>query len=176
MANLNLVGYDTTTGFLRQLWANDDIVDTAEQAIFLAFRGALARQSSSDTIANNTADEQINFQSEDFDVGNFFDGGSPDRLTISETGVYKVIASVGFSANTVGTRSISLIHYNSSDVEQRRTQSDGLAADTGTTTKQIEGIFQFTSTDYIRVVAFQNSGTSRTSVTNDTWVFIQRIN
>jgi len=178
VANINLIGVETTTGLSSHTQPGDTVVDIDENVLFTIpkFTGALARQSSVDSIGNTT-DTTLTFDSTDFDTNSFFSLGNASRLTTSTAGTYRIIASVGIETNSTGDRSIRVVQFDSSDTEKRRLRYDNQANSVSAepTVSQVIGIAQTAADDYFTIEVFQDSGTTLDTVTAQTWFSIQRL-
>lgn len=76
----------------------------------IAFRGARVKKASDQTGADYTTSTALSFDTEVFDVGGWFDGGAPTRLTVpSGVNYVEVFGYVGVALGTADTfRSLSI--------------------------------------------------------------------
>jgi len=161
-------GRDVDDGLTAQPASGDTIVDTEQ--LTTAFLGALSQQDRTTTqsLANST-DVVITYDTNEFDTSTFWNAANPDRFTAPLDGRYLLEAQVAWSDDSNGNRQIEIIHFNSSDVEQRRITFTGKASSVASppTIRTIAGLFEANATDYFVVSTFQDSGSSLTTF-NDT--------
>lgn len=116
------------------------------------------RRETNQAIANNTYDT-IKFTSEDWDDDNFHsDSVNTDRITIPEDGKYMFGASVYFPSRANGMRRMWVGLGSGSSFLCGA--SDIFDAGTGTCMLSCSGLYEFTAGNYIRVIVWQNSGSS----------------
>ena len=119
---------------------------------------AKVRNSNSIPLTNNTYTE-LSFDTVDYDLGNFFESSSSDRLTIPTTGKYYIIGQLEYSNSTAGVRKTNiLINKDSSPYV--------IAADlvpaSGSTSydieTQVEALGRLKKGDTVSLQAFQDRG------------------
>lgn len=133
---------------------------------------ARVRQSSNQTIANNTT-TTLSWDTTDFDTGSFYSAGTPDRLTIPSDGIYRVTANVAWTHNTTGIRSAYVKVNGGNDV-----LVDSCDPETnGATYINMTGIQKFNAGDYIQFSVYQTSGSGLTLATSltDLGLMIEKI-
>jgi len=106
------------------------------------------------TIANST-DTPVQFDNERFDTDSMHDNVTNNsRITFNTSGVYCVLASVVWNANTSGRR-FSYIRLNGSAIIS---QSDGGPNNSGYAEAKHCFLYNFTAGDYIQFEVTQTSG------------------
>lgn len=116
------------------------------------------RRSSNQSISNNTY-SVIYFTSEDWDDNDFHsNSSSPSRITIPEDGKYMFGTSIFWASRAAGMRRMWIgLGVDSSFLCGA---SDIFDAGSGTCMLSCSGIYSFEAGDYIRVIVWQNSGSS----------------
>lgn len=106
------------------------------------------------SVANNTV-AALTFNSERYDSGDLHSTSvNTGRLTAPITGLYAVGACVSFASNATGIREVEL-RVNGTTV----IAIDDRPANTGAVTViSIDTQYRLAATDYVEVLAFQNSG------------------
>ncbi|SRR5258708_1136264 len=87
-------------------------------------------------------------------IGAMFVIGTPDRITIIESGFYLVIGSIAYADNATGLRYCYLSVNATYDLPQ--TIVHAFAGDFNCL--QSQTVYQFSATDFIQLQALQNSG------------------
>ena len=99
--------------------------------------------------------EQLNFDTERYDVGAQHVGGSNNgRLTAQADGIYLATAHVEWDSNTTGTRTLSIRRndVSSATVARHDTPGDGI------TGVSVATVVQLADNDYLEVEVRQDSG------------------
>ena len=109
---------------------------------------------------NNSTLTAVTFSDESFDTDAFHSTSSnTSRITIpsGKGGKYAINGTIGWTANGSGERILKLyLNGASKEVTAATTTS------AGTTTTQINTVYDLVATDYIELYVFQNSGGTRT--------------
>jgi len=154
----------TTHNGVLNLNANLDLSgdgDIAGSATFLADvtidnqpRAQIFRNSSQ-TISTGVA-TAIQFDAENFDFGSMHSNSSNNtRLTISDAGTYLISGVVEFDNNATGTRSVSIRQDGSVTLASFRENGPDASSNE---LVNFSLIFRFVGTEYVEIVANQNSG------------------
>lgn len=135
---------------------NLDVVTLANRSFLNNAPTATVIQTTAQSVPNNT-DTAITFQSGLYDNWSGFSAGTPTRYTVQISGVYAVSAAVSWAGNASGRRyhylrrnGLYVIPGSAVDVA-----SSGTANMMITTPMVLYFLF---NTDYIEVMANQNSG------------------
>lgn len=130
----------------------------------------LVNRTTNQSILNATS-TAISFNNEIADTGNYFDAGSPTRLTISDTGIYLVGGSVYWETNVNGSRIINLI-------------SDGVSAfyydvrpvtGTGGCAATVYGMIKYTTPGYLELSVWQGSGIALNALAHLSYFWVLKI-
>lgn len=107
----------------------------------------------------NNANTAIAWNTKTFDTANYYNAGSPTKLTAPATGLYVVQATVGWNGGSaVGLR---LIFLAVNAVTNNRIAMDRLDTPPSTTFFQNSTtLLSLTAGDFVEVYAFQTSGAS----------------
>lgn len=123
---------------------------------------------STDQSIPNTTDTAISFDSVNTDPLGSWDSGSPTRLTAKLTGRYIATGQVAFAGNATGFR-IAFIEKNGTSTLGRSTQIS-VGGGNATWVNVTSMPFDMTGgTDYIRLMAWQNSGGALNANTSGTF-------
>ena len=107
------------------------------------------------TLTNNTA-TALTFNSELYDTDAFHSTSvNTSRLTIPYDGYYRVTGNVRFAANATGQRQVRLLVNNTTIIGFTVIPTSAAA---NTTIIQVTSDYQFVASDYIELVALQDSG------------------
>ena len=144
-------------------WASDNERgrDSAVEILDLMAKGnapvfdplsAHIRRTTNQSIPNNTNTNVI-FDTEITDVGDLFDVGTPDRILLTEPGIWICGGGVRWASNVTGTRQISLTPpgVGSFVVDERIPTSGGYD-------HPITGRFLVTTATFLRMKVLQTSG------------------
>lgn len=134
---------------------------------------ARVRRSSTQSIPNNTA-TAISFTTEVHDTGDDnWSVGSPTRLTAQKTGSYITTGNLRWANNTSGRRQLQ-IRLNGSAIIGRIELGPNSV---GNADMHITAIYELSSSDYVELLAFQNSGAALNvlSATMNPWFAIARL-
>jgi len=136
-----------------------------------SFRGAVARLTANESVANATT-TAIPWDSTIEDVGGFWSGANPTRLTVP-TGVarVRVTGNITWDSNTNGKRIVWIDKNGVPFVGQAVSSS-------GSNTRQnlTSGPIAVSAGDYFELKTFQNSGGARSVLTgNDSWLTIEAV-
>lgn len=142
-----------------------------------SFRGASARLTANESIANNTT-TAIPWDSTVEDVGGFWSALNPTRLTVP-TGVtrVRVTGNVNWEPNASGKR-IAWVDRNGAPFVGRPVVEQQAVGSAGSNTRQnlTAGPIAVTAGDYFELKVLQNSGASRSVLTgNDSWLTIEAV-
>lgn len=132
---------------------NAALIALAAEAVGTNIKKARVYHSATQSLTNATQ-TPLNFNSERFDTDTMHDTSTNnERLTCKTAGLYLIIANVGFASNVTGLRSLSLeLNGALPYIAARNMSSPGLAR------LQVVTMYQLAVNDYVRVVAFQDSG------------------
>ncbi|HZK23806.1 MAG TPA: hypothetical protein VFC74_00260 [Oscillospiraceae bacterium] len=137
---------------------NWDALDTylAEKA----FKGALLRKGTAQSIPHNTA-TALTWTDVVYNIGNIYSAGLPTRLTIP-SGVNKIIvkASVGFQENTTGKREVYIYKNGNGNYNGRATATVIPVSGTGAIAHVVSPVLEVVAGDYFEIFAMQTSGGS----------------
>lgn len=141
--------------------ANETAIQTNEDAISSIKSAATASvnltNNNSQSITNNTT-VTLDWFTEAFDTGGFFDATNASRLTVAEAGIYEVSASVAWRTidfeNIEGRRAILISKSNGLPLLADSRESAG-AIDTVQTAS---GLLPLEVGDFLEVKVIQNSG------------------
>jgi len=169
-----MVIYNTTTSVLDfhngSLW---DAIYTAAKAVAaieaatdlnLHFQGAKVFNSAAQSIASATTTVLI-YNTEEYDTKDWATlATNNERITVTKAGYYLITGNVLFSSGWAANRvylyiqisGVSNIHY----VEQQKT------ATTGNPGLQASTVVKLVANDYVRLLTYQDSGSSRDTVAN----------
>ena len=141
------------------------------------FRGASARLTADESVANNTT-TAIPWDSTVEDVGGFWSALNPTRLTVP-TGVtwVRVTGNATWDSNTSGKR-IAWVDKNGVPFVGRPVVEQQAVSSSGSNTRQnlTSGPISVIAGDYFEMKVFQNSGGSRSVLTgNDSWLTIEAL-
>lgn len=101
----------------------------------------------------------LTFNSERYDTDSFHSTSTnTDRLTIPVAGVYRVTAHVRFASNATGSRALRLEVNGSTLIALEN--SPAVAVGYGQTERTISTEYKFAANDYIRISAYQDSGST----------------
>lgn len=120
------------------------------------------RASGTENITNNTL-TSATWDTETQDDGSWFVIGTPDRITVSATGVYMIVAHVAWDSSVTGDRYMHLERIRASDGVQEVLDANAVKATIVSEQEQTcVAVTPLTASDALRVKLFQNSGTTRT--------------
>jgi hypothetical protein len=142
-----------------------------------AVRCALVNLTADESVANTTT-TAIPWDAAVEDIGGFWSGANPTRLTVP-AGVSRVrlIANIDWDSNTAGKR-ISWIDKNGAPYVGRPLIEQQAVSASSSNTRQnaSTGPIAVTPGDYFELKVFQNSGGSRlVRLGNDTWLTIEAV-
>ena len=124
-----------------------------------SFSGAQARNSSSQSITNNT-ETAIIFDSEIFDSGTYWDTGSNTRFTVPSTGKYSISVSVLFNYSVAGYQTIKIYKNGAFAYQVDRVGFTGTSSNAFSLGKT--SLISLTASDYVEAFYYQNSGSTQT--------------
>jgi len=128
--------------------------DIVQSSSAPAFNGALARNTSSQSIPNATWTAVV-MNSEIFDSSTYWDTGANTRFTIPTTGKYSISAQA--LSTSTGSSCYVAVYKNGSAFFQLNTTNNPNGQTVGGTT-----ITNLTAADYIQLYVFQNQGSAAT--------------
>lgn len=102
----------------------------------------------------------ISFNTEDWDDAAYHSGSAPTRITFPSDGKYMLVGQIGFSANATGRRILD-VRIGGSSIIARAEVDPNSANQTFVT---VTGIFNAVAGNYAELVAYQNSGSTLTTV------------
>ncbi len=142
-----------------------------------SFRGAAARLTADESIANNTT-TAVPWDSTIEDVGGFWSALNPTRLTVP-AGVtrIRVTGNVNWDVNGTGKR-IAWIDKNGGPFAGRPAVEQQAVSSAGSTTRQnlTSRPIAVIAGDYFELKVFQNAGASRLVLSgNDSWLSIEAL-
>jgi hypothetical protein len=107
------------------------------------------------SLTNNTV-TALTFDTERWDTGNFHSTSSnTSRFTAPTAGLYEIGGCVRFAANATGQRNIRIRLNGTSDLAFVNIPTSSATAVTILT---VSTLYQLSATDYVELVALQNSG------------------
>ena len=124
-----------------------------------AFSGAQARNSSSQSITNNT-ETAIIFDSEIFDSGTYWASGNNTRFTVPSTGKYSISVSVLFNYSVAGYQTIKIYKNGAFAYQVDRVGFTGTSSNAFSLGKT--SLISLTASDYVQAFYYQNSGSTQT--------------
>jgi hypothetical protein len=110
------------------------------------------------SIANNSI-VPVSFNIEEFDSANLHSAGSPTRLTAPIAGIYQVNATVTFSLNATGVRSLSL-YVNGTNVNPVGAMQVPAVTAASFPTLTAGGLVKLAAGDFVTASVSQNSGST----------------
>lgn len=134
---------------------------------------ARARRSSTQSIPDNTI-TAVSFTNEVHDTGDDnWSIGSPTRLTAQRDGVYIIVGNIRWATNVTGRRFVQIILNGTTVIGRVEFQS----GPTGRADMCVSAIYDLSSSDYVELEAFQNSGGALDIIvaTMDPWFSIARL-
>ena len=123
----------------------------------------LVKLTSAQSIANNT-EVKVQFNSETFDSGGYFDNSTNYRWTPT-SGKYFVFAQIRIQVNSSFSHIGCVIKKNGSNVAAANNDNNYYH------TVATQSIVDMNGTDYLEAYAVQNSGSSQNISGDATWVF-----
>jgi hypothetical protein len=147
----------------------DSVIDGAVGPTkFGAIPGARVRRTAAVTVAGNASGSTIlSYDATDFNVGGVFDSTKPTRMTAPIAGRYLIVANARWESNVNGRRTIAL-EVNGTVAQIARSNATA-ATWTGTAfnpEQTVEAIYKLNAGDYVEVLAYQDSGSPLTLLTN----------
>lgn len=130
---------------------------TATPGVAAALTNSVRVKNSTTQSLTDSTLTALTFDTEDFDNGAMHSTSSnTSRLTAPSTGYYISTCSVGFAANSTGTRQVFIRKNGSTLLGSTETVA---GADGGTTRITTATIINLSATDYLECIAYQTSGT-----------------
>lgn len=109
--------------------------------------------------ASSGSAQPITFNSERYDTDSMHSTSvNTDRVTFTTAGLYLVEGGVQWDANATGVRYLA-IRLNGSTIIRLR--QDNAVNDLG---QLVSTVYKFAAADYVQLMAFQNSGATRTII------------
>jgi Pentapeptide repeats (8 copies) len=147
----------------------DSVIDGAVGPTkFGAIPGARVRRTAAVTVAGNAGGSTVlSYDATDFNVGGVFDSTKPTRMTAPIAGRYLIVANARWESNVNGRRTIAL-EVNGTVAQIARSNATA-ATWTGTAfnpEQTVEAIYKLNAGDYVEVLAYQDSGSPLTLLTN----------
>ncbi len=104
----------------------------------------------------NNAVRKVTWNAESFDTNAFHDNASNStRLTINESGIYQINATIAWEANAAGDRLLTIVK-NGSQTQLTDTETPVAGS---STSQSLSGILELAQGDFVEVTVFQSSGT-----------------
>lgn len=104
----------------------------------------------------NTADTPVDFDTEGFDTDGYATITDPSRLTAPSDGLYGFGATVFFAANATGFRRVKIRKNGTETIASQAVMAITTGSEPTEVTISFEAALE--ETDYIEVIAYQNSG------------------
>jgi len=128
-----------------------EIISKGDSVIF-PIQHCHIRRTTNQSIPNNTT-TTISFDTEVTDVGDLWDAGLPDRITLTEPGVYMCGAQVRWATNLNGERLLLAVGSVGGGFV-----SDNRVPGAGNFDHSMSGKIVITSAENVRLKVFQSSG------------------
>lgn len=150
-------------------WATGEVVTAAmmneqvrDNELFLRAHHSVRGYRTANQSIPDATDTPIEWTSEEYDTDGYHDVGSnPSRMTIPSglglDGYYVVLARVTFNVSSVNQRECRLRKNGATVLDADRRDAGPTA---NQTPLQVTGISRFSTTDYVELIAWQNTGGS----------------
>tara|TARA_E500000318_G_scaffold108501_1_gene119487 strand:- start:34 stop:561 length:528 start_codon:yes stop_codon:yes gene_type:complete len=161
VSTISPLGTDATKTITIGSASNGDVA----AGVFTNVPAFYARVSSQQSLSNNTL-VKLQLDTEDYDTNNDYDNSTNYRFTPSVAGKYWLFGSTNVGAGSINTFAQILIYKNGSAhrINLHRFAGDGDVVPTVCGLVEANG-----SSDYFELYVKQNTGSSRTTFTDNTW-------
>lgn len=149
----------------------DASVTQSELADGVAAKGVPAFSAYQSTLQSipNASFTKVQFQTEDFDLGGFFDSTTNYRFQPTVAGYYQISSSVGL----VGAATNSLVAIYKNGTEYSRGTQSGSGSVFGNSVSSL--IYMNGSSDYLEIFCYQSSGGALNTANSRATCFFQGI-
>lgn len=157
--NASLQNANTVGGVGDHAKHHNDLATAVNKAgqTTIARRAAGTENITNSTLTAGTWDTEIQ------DDGGWFTVGTPDRITVTETGVYIVAVHVAWDTSVTGDRYMHLERIRASDGVQEVIDATAVKATIVSEQEQTcVAVLPLSAGDAVRIKLFQNSGGTRT--------------
>ena len=148
----------------------DSVVDGAVGPTKLgAIPGARVRRTAAVTIPGNASGSTVLSYdaTPDFNVGGVFDTAQPTRMTAPIAGRYLIVANARWESNVNGRRTIALeVNGTVAQIARSNISASWLTTATFNPEQTTEAIYKLNAGDYVEVLAYQDSTSPLTLLTN----------
>lgn len=143
-----------------------------------SFSGALVHRTTDLTAQNYVPGAVIDWQAEDYDVGNWYDVGTSASRLVVPTGVTRVVVSAQIRLDLLTTTNGLFVNIrkNGSEIYRGVGQSIGSAGGYSTNTQNLSSpVLSVVAGDFFDVIVRVSSDTSTTFTQADSWFSIRAI-
>lgn len=151
----------STLGKVPSATAADTATTVADGAITTAkigsIPGARVRHANSAITTTSGATAVLTWDTVDFNVGGVWDASKTNRLTAPVAGRYLIVASVRWTANTTGRRTIAIEVNGTSQIARSNISAYWTGGGDLAPEQAAQTIYKLNAGDYVEVWAYQDS-------------------